>query len=300
MRSFKWITMLCVMVLSPSCGPLDQGVSPERIDCTNDSGCPEGFFCNLVTDVHVCLPHHCRVDDLIEDETALNCGGSCNLAYRCDPGEGCKDNNDCVSKICLPSGKCSESSACSVTNPCPSGQTCNSATAKCEALPACPTTPCPSGQTCSSGQCVPVSGVCNPGCQSGQVCNSSNQCVPVGPVQSGNPCTTDSECSPAICLPTSANRPQRVCSFYTFSFKTTRGGTTARCFKDAQGTFSREFVVNANVDYFSDQSVNESSCLVVGLNNGECTQTTVKNGTNIPCSGSLNPGSQTATWNGTR
>ncbi|MBL8788198.1 MAG: hypothetical protein JNJ59_25110, partial [Deltaproteobacteria bacterium] len=74
------------------------------VKCTLGKACLSGSDCDtLACDGGLCVAPRC--DDGVANgaETGRDCGGVCRVDYgiRCEPGEGCQDNDDCDSRSCV-------------------------------------------------------------------------------------------------------------------------------------------------------------------------------------------------------
>lgn len=154
------------------------------------------------------------------DETDVDCGGSC--ANKCGGGQGCGNNDDCMSDQCDPGGMVCEDPSCSdlILNGDETDIDCGGGS--------CP--PCDNGQTCSEGpDCQ--SGMCDngtcvgPACRNG-VLDGDETDVDCGgpecdPCDDGEDCIEDSDCASQVCVPR-----ENICATPTCKDGVINGGET--------------------------------------------------------------------------
>jgi hypothetical protein len=186
------------------------------IDCGGDCpSCPEGDACVSGADCRsgVCgSDRRCsaaRCDDQVQnqDETAEDCGGSCET--NCDPGQGCGDGEDCTSGVCGAAGcgmglaRCCQAPACDdgVQNGSEPVVDCGD-----ERCGLCPLDrPCTESAECASGLCS--AGVCRtPPCQD-QTLNGTETDIDCGGADPscarctvGSLCVGDADCDGVPCV----------------------------------------------------------------------------------------------------
>jgi hypothetical protein len=123
---------------------------PQCIPTTTSTTVTSSTICVDVdittTTTTMYLPPHCLNEVTDEDETDVDCGGSC---YRCGTNQACNSGFDCYHLVCT-SGTCALATCNdNVRNADESGKDCGG--------PVCP--PCPDGETCfrcadcESGKC---------------------------------------------------------------------------------------------------------------------------------------------------
>lgn len=139
--------------------------------CDDDGGlhCDGAGSCVECTDStqcngNVCLDHLCfssDCDDGFQDgsETDVDCGGG--ECPRCDIGDGCVQNSDCMSNACDIDGTCV---------PCTLDEQCPSPTQYCDADGNC-ADKSPEGGPCTNDN----------QCKEGLECDGDGECVPVRP-----------------------------------------------------------------------------------------------------------------------
>jgi hypothetical protein len=92
----------------PTCTDDQQNGTETGVDCGGGCPlCPDLSGCNLATD---CLSNNCDArgiciscGDNVQDgtETGTDCGGADPACRRCNTGETCQSNTDCVSQFCF-------------------------------------------------------------------------------------------------------------------------------------------------------------------------------------------------------
>ncbi len=80
------------------CARCDSGLR-----CTNSKDCDSGYC-----DGAHCAEPTCADNVKNQDETGIDCGGSCSPAKACDDGLTCDVNADCSSGFCQPDGFCGD------------------------------------------------------------------------------------------------------------------------------------------------------------------------------------------------
>jgi hypothetical protein len=135
-----------------------------------------------------------------DDETGIDCGGSCAPAKRCTPGLGCKSPSDCLSVVCT-AGTCA-ASTCSdgVQNGDETGVDCGG--------PCLPSKKCASGTGCKiAADCQ--SNICGAGATCASSCASPSECAP------GDTCVqTACVAAPPSCKAILASYPAAVTGDY--------------------------------------------------------------------------------------
>lgn len=116
--------------------------------CLEDGTCGEctmGSQCNSETcSGGLCVPMNCTSGTKNEDETDIDCGGSC---APCMNGDDCLADTDCTSGACDDSVMPAQCAPCGSQNPCPGAQFCNAL------------------------------GACQAELENGEICESDAQCV---------------------------------------------------------------------------------------------------------------------------
>lgn len=184
--------------------------------CRANIDCVAPATCVLVDspelgEVHACQSPggggdepHCSSGSKDEDETDVDCGGSC---FPCRDGQSCESASDCVSSSCAESSGVCLAPTCSdeIRNGTETGSDCGGP--KC---PACePGEPCETSNDCAGddlclqGECKPPT--CEDGiknaAETGTDCGGpdcDNPCDPTEPCLIGGDCTT-SVCSAFVC-----------------------------------------------------------------------------------------------------
>jgi hypothetical protein len=92
----------------PSCTDGVQNGSESSADCGGSCArCPDRRTCNVAAD---CINNNCDPfgiciscgDGVLDGtETGIDCGGADPFCRRCNPGEACANNTDCLSQFCL-------------------------------------------------------------------------------------------------------------------------------------------------------------------------------------------------------
>ncbi len=193
---FAMVAMLSCFTL-PACGAWERSGGDKKLyeRCDGENDCESDLFCNMRTDEQgqICLPAFCEDYQKSGDETATDCGGTCNEAYRCSNGLSCSVNKDCVS------GRCSGGSCVGLSN----GEACDKG-------PMC------ASQVCTNGVCVGGgTNACltNNDCSSGsKVCfaGSPNYC---GDCANNAQCGTGFVCSSGTCISGGGGATQdRLCA----------------------------------------------------------------------------------------
>lgn len=108
---FQCVTNSCVFgvcVAVPSCTDGIQNGTETGTDCGGSCGrCPDLSPCNQPAD---CINNNCDArgiciscGDAVRNgsETGIDCGGADPFCRRCNPGEACGSNTDCVNQFCL-------------------------------------------------------------------------------------------------------------------------------------------------------------------------------------------------------
>lgn len=262
-------------------GSSDYEVLPKLLQsgCSSDSECSPGFFCNLQTGMHVCLPNHCRDSQKDGQETCTDGGGDCRPAYLCPNGQGCNVDGDCASNKCT-NGVCvglPDGSACTDGHQCANG---NCVGGFCGGTPNNCGGSCPTGQVCntSTNTCVtPPSNNCGGvTCPTGQICGATNTCVTPGPTQPGGSCTQNSQCLSGLCQ-------SGFCAPPPFSWKVP-AGTTCDFYNAVSSTpVAARTSIDANTPVPSSPSNLETgSTCRTGTTSGCTFQTYCTNGF-VPC-----------------
>ena len=193
------IAMVAIAIpFLPGCGEYERGDKSsgnKQVNqaCSGPGDCASGLFCNMRTGTNgqVCLPSHCENAVKDGDETGVDCGGSCNEAYRCANSLPCSVGRDCISGKCS-GGYCAvleNGESCEFDLACRS-QVCNHTTGKCEGGGPPPNS-CSSSTECSNytkvcdgshtcRNCV-SDGECNEG-RTGYTCNAGT-CTPATSVE---------------------------------------------------------------------------------------------------------------------
>ncbi len=168
----------------------DAGKCIER-GCKADVDCGKNLKCDL--DTRMCyLPPSCKDDIKNQDETDIDCGGSCGA---CGLTKACKANTDCGSGNCA-EGFCAEM-GCTRNTDCGGNLVCNRTTKQCVEPAVCMAiSDCVGGLTCIKGYCViPDSCTSNTDCGGGLEC-SEGLCIPPASCADGikNQDETDVDC----------------------------------------------------------------------------------------------------------
>jgi hypothetical protein len=228
-------------VEDPDEADVDCGGTGRCEPCSNNSRCAkdgdcESQFCRS----GICTGATCKDQIQNQDETGVDCGGSC---LPCDIGADCARNADCTGEYCAGNvcadhclSKVQESDETDVDC---GGVTCDPCTDlhKCKKASDC------ESSVCSKGKCAPATcsdqvknqdetdidcgGVCSQtqGCATGKRCNTSADCDSF--ICSAGKCSADIMISPAdvlddfedgdLHLPANPARGDRVGSWYVFS-----------------------------------------------------------------------------------
>lgn len=205
-------------VAEPRCEDGLQNGDETDIDCGGScpAGCGSGDGCAVDED---CMSMMCgddgtcqeppSCDDGVQngDETDVDCGGSCDAG--CDDGEGCVEDDDCMSMDCTDDGICDGGSSCKdgmqngdetdvdCGNSC--GPTCDDGEG-CDDNADCISDACdPDTMTCTGGG----DPVCDDGMQNGDETDvdCGNSCGPT--CEDGEGCDDGADCVSGICDPDS-------------------------------------------------------------------------------------------------
>jgi hypothetical protein len=97
-----------VCIAGPSCTDNAQNGTESDVDCGGSCGrCPDLSDCNQDAD---CVNNNCDASgtciscgDTVKNgtETGIDCGGADPACRRCNPGEVCLSNSDCLSQFCV-------------------------------------------------------------------------------------------------------------------------------------------------------------------------------------------------------